>query len=215
MEKDDGLDVQFSKGTLVKSTYRIGANEYASDNEPIIVTLSSDKPGEYSFSLSYLSSSPGLEAEFEGATSIEFPKLVVQAKWKSYIIYIVIIVILLALVIFLFIKRRNEANSFDTGFIQLTSPVKEQIELSGKSNVNFSKIIGDDDVYCLLACRPDYIDSDDQDEAIKIPVLEVDDARVFIDGSEELSDIIPLRQDCKVEVVKEDIKILVFDYSEF
>jgi len=209
-DKTNGLEVSFSKGTVKGNSYTITAKEYSKDTEPIKVTLSSNVTGTYSFKLFYSKSSETAEVNFENGQSFEFPKLVVQAKWKSYIPYIIgVILIILGFLIWFLIKRKKD-NSFDNGYLQITLPKNDQIELEGKSEIDLAKALE-------MYCEPDTKFEEDEEIEVKLPRVEIDtDMKMTVNGLENMSESTYLKDKDKVIILNsKNDELIKFQYNEF
>ncbi|MCB0537474.1 MAG: hypothetical protein KDE33_08090 [Bacteroidetes bacterium] len=216
-EKTDGLEVSFSKGTVKGNTYTITAKDYSIDSKPIEVMLSSDLAGTYSFKLIYSKSSETAEVDFENGQSFEFPELIVQAKWKSYIPYFIgLIIIVFGLIVWL-LRNRKKANSFDNGFLQISLPKNEQFDLEGKGNIDLAKALEIDDIFCTLYCEPETKLEEDEEIEVKLPRVEIDtDMKMTINGVENMSESAYLKDKDKVIILNsQNDELIKFQYNEF
>ncbi len=216
-EKTDGLIVNFSKGSVSDGKYIITAQQYLKDKKPIEVILKAKKVGAYSFKLTYVQSSKSAEVDFKNGQSIEFPKLIVEAKWKAYIPYfIAIFIILLIVVIWLIIKTKKN-NSFDTGFLQVTRPKNEQIDLEGKAKINLAKMLEIKDIVCLLYCEKDSKFEEEEEIEIKRPLIEVDsDMKIIINEIDNgMTSVYLTHQDKVVVLDNNNTELIKFQYNQF
>jgi len=126
---DSELVVDFSKGTLDNNVFKITAKEYMIDEDPVILTISSNQAGQYKFKLEYLKCSEECEVEFSNKKDISFPELVFAEKWKGLIIPSIIIIIVLILAYILY-KR---SITFTKGSIHIIEPVSANYLLKGKT----------------------------------------------------------------------------------
>jgi|GEM_PF-6957390 hypothetical protein len=218
LEKSEHLIVDFSKGKNTDNDFIISANDYLTDSEPIIVKLSSNVEGIHSFKLVFSELSPDLEADFTNGDIIEFPNLTVQAKWKAYILYIIILSLLLFVFIIWFIIKRKSGNSFDYGYLQISYPKNEQIELEGENKIDLVKYLNiEDDIFCTVYCEPDTKFEDKEEIDIKLPRIEIDtDMKLKVNDVENLSESAYLKNKDSISIVNvKGEEIIKLKYNEY
>jgi hypothetical protein len=209
LNKTEGLDVSFSKGKVTGNQYRISAKEYNVDSKPVIVTLSANAAGKYSFELVYSQSSNSIEVDFANGNSLKIPELTVQGKWTKYIGYIIAAFLLAVILAVLWIIKIKRDNSFDFGYIQVTTPKDMQIDLEGKSRINIIKELKmETDCSCNLYCEKDETDT-------KVPRIEIDDSisRMEVNGISAIDALLKNRD--KVAVYDNAGQLIIFlQYEE-
>ncbi len=217
LDYSNELTVDFSKGNLSDETYTISAEAYQEDTLPIAVTIQSNTPGTYFFEMAYKKSSKGSEVVFTADDKIVFPELFIKeriSKWW-YVLFIAVIMIS-GILLWIYFKRKKEA-SFETGYIQMIRPSKDQVDLTGKREVNLGKELKIEEKECILTCES-YSEFDEDEEVIvKQPSLQVGDGyQIIINNKEEFSNPAYLSHKDKVVVYNEmNAEVVEFQYNQY
>ncbi len=181
MRKSSELSVKVSKGTIKNEIFRITEEEYNQDNKPIIITITSEKEGEYFFDFKFRGASKGIAHNFEIGEGISIQQIKVEAVLRRHIVIIIIAIVIILLSLLSLLLKMKREREFDGGYLDISFPRNEQIELEGKSKIDLAKEYGLEDILCNISCEINYRDFEGEEIKEKQPHLEVDTDMYIVD----------------------------------